>query len=82
MCFEILEDIVDRWYLFNWKLEGYVYRVVREMLFLELFMYEYVSYFKDKLLEELDVLVVSFKLENCVRRDGFNEILRKDVGMR
>lgn len=45
----------------------------------EILCWEYVSYFEGKMLEELDELVGSFKLENCVKREGLNEILRRDV---
>ena len=40
---------------------------------------EYASYFEGKSLKELDELAASFKLENCTRRNGLNEILRADA---
>lgn len=79
---EIPADIVDRRYPQNWRIEGHVHRVVRETLFSEMLTYEYASYFKGKTMEELDALARSFRLEECVARDGLNEILRKDAGMK
>jgi aryl-phospho-beta-D-glucosidase BglC (GH1 family) len=62
-----------------WKLEGHVHRVIRETLFSEIMCWEYASYFEGKTLEELDELAGSFRLEACVRREGLNEILRRDA---
>jgi hypothetical protein len=45
----------------------------------ELLTYEFASYFEDKTLEELDELAASFKLENCLKRDGLNKILQDDA---
>jgi hypothetical protein len=45
----------------------------------ELLTYEYASYFEDKTLEELDELATSFRIDNCLTRDGLNKILQKDA---
>ena len=55
--------------------------MIREMLVSELLTYEYASYFEGKSMEELDELAASFKLENCLRRGGLNEILQADAGI-
>ena len=54
-------------------------RVVRDMVMSELLTYEYAGYFEDKSLEELDELAASFKIENCLKREGLNKILQKDA---
>lgn len=76
---EIPEQFVNRRYPQQWKIEGHINRVLRETLFSEIMCYEYASYFENKTLEELDELAASFKLENCVKRDGLNSILRADA---
>jgi len=78
---EIPERFRDKRYPTQWRMEGHVHRVLREMLISELLTFEYASYFQGKSLEELDELAASFKLENCIRRDGLNDILREDAGM-
>lgn len=78
---EIPERFQKKRYPQHWGLEGHVHRVLRELLVSELLSYEFASYFEGKSFEELDELAASFKLENCVKRDGLNEILRKDAGM-
>ncbi|KAK4160229.1 family 5 putative glycoside hydrolase [Cladorrhinum sp. PSN259] len=72
-------EFINRRYPQVWKIEGHIHRVIRETLMSEILCWEYASYFKDKSLEELDELAASFKLENCVRREGLNEILRRDA---
>jgi hypothetical protein len=77
---EIPERFLNKRYPQQWKIEGHIHRVLREMLFSEVLCWEYASYFEGKSFEELDELAASFKLENCVRRDGLNDILRADAG--
>ncbi|KAK0634552.1 glycoside hydrolase superfamily [Bombardia bombarda] len=77
---EIPAQFVNKRYPQQWKIEGHIHRVLRETLFSEIMCWEYASYFENKSLEELDELAASFKLENCVKRDGLNEILRADAG--
>lgn len=76
---EIPEEFLNKRYPQHWRIEGHVHRVIRENLFSEILTWEYASYFKDKSLDELDELAASFKLENCLKRDGLNEILRADA---
>ncbi|KAK0707133.1 glycoside hydrolase superfamily [Lasiosphaeria miniovina] len=79
---EIPAEFVDGRYPQVWRVEGHIHRVLRETLFSEIMCGEYASYFADKTLEELDALAASFKLENCAKRDGLNEILRKDAAVK
>jgi hypothetical protein len=76
---EIPAELLNKRYPQHWRIEGHIHRVLREMLFSEILTWEYASYFKDKTMEELDELAASFKLENCVKREGLNEILRADA---
>lgn len=78
---EIPEQFLNSRYPHHWGLRGHVNHMIRELLFSEILTREYASYFKGKSLRELDELAGSFKLENCVRRSGLNEILRNDAGM-
>ncbi|KAK4554312.1 endo-1,4-beta-glucanase [Recurvomyces mirabilis] len=78
---EIPEQFQRRRYPQHWGLEGHVHRVVRELLVSELLTYEYASYFEGMTMEELDDLAASFKLENCLKRDGLNKILQEDAGI-
>ncbi|KAK3314602.1 glycoside hydrolase superfamily [Apodospora peruviana] len=76
---EISERFLNRRYPQVWKIEGHIHRVLRETLFSEIMCWEYASFFEGKSMEELDELAASFKLENCVRREELNEILRADA---
>lgn len=76
---EIPEEFQRKRYPQHWGLEGHVHRVLRELLVSELLTYEFASYFKGKTFEELDALAAAFRFENCVKRDGLNEILRRDA---
>ena len=76
----IPERFINKRYPQHWKIEGHIHRVLRETLFSEILTWEYASYFEGKTLEELDDLAASFKFENCLKRDGLNEILRGDAG--
>lgn len=78
---EIPEKFQKKRYPQHWGLEGHVNRVLRELLISELLTYEYASYFEDKSMEELDELAASFKFENCLKRDGLNDILKADAGL-
>ena len=78
---EIPENLHRRRYPHHWGLEGHVNRVLRETLISELLTYEYASYFEGKTMEELDELAASFKFENCLKRDGLNDILKADAGL-
>lgn len=76
---EIPEEFHGKRYPYHWGLEKQINRVVRDVLMSELLTYEYASYFENKTLEELDELAASFKLENCLKRDGLNKILQDDA---
>jgi hypothetical protein len=78
---EIPEKFQRKRYPQVWGLEGHVNRVLRETLISELLTYEFASYFEGKSMDELDELAASFKFENCVKRDGLNEILKADAGI-
>jgi hypothetical protein len=64
-----------------WGIERHGERVLREMLMSEYLGFEMAELFKDKSFDELDALAASFKLENCVLREGLNSILRADSKM-
>lgn len=76
---EIPEEIQKKRYPAHWGLEGNIHRVLREMLMSEYLGYEFAEYFRGKSFEELDELARSFRLEECVKREGLNEILRRDA---
>jgi hypothetical protein len=78
---EIPERFQRRMYPQHWGLEGHVHRVVRELLVSELLTYEFAEYFSGKSFEELDALAGSFRFEECVKREGLNEILMRDAGL-
>ncbi|BFZ62130.1 endo-1,4-beta-glucanase [Saitoella coloradoensis] len=68
-------------YPHHWGLRVHAHRVLREMLVSEYLVQEFAEYFGDKSFDELDELAASFKLENCVKRDGLNKILEADAEM-
>jgi len=79
---EIPEEIQrKRMYPQHWGLEGHVHRVLRECLVSEVLTWEFANYFEGKSFEELDELAASFRFENCVKREGLNEILKTDAGV-
>ncbi|KAK6541821.1 hypothetical protein TWF694_007601 [Orbilia ellipsospora] len=62
-----------------WQFDRQVERAVRECLMSEYLVKEFAELFEGKTMEELEELAGSFKLENCVRREGLNDVLRKDA---
>lgn len=76
---EIPAHLHNKRYPHMWGIEGHLLRVVRENLVSELLTYEFASYFKGKSFQELDEIAASFKFENCLQRDGLNEILKLDA---
>lgn len=76
---EIPERFQKKRYPTHWGMEGHVHRVLRELLVSEMLTWEFASYFEGKSFEELDELAASFRFENCVKRDGLNDILKKDA---
>lgn len=76
---EIPGHLHKKRYPYMWGVANHVLRNVRELAVSEILTYEFASYFKDKSFEELDEIAASFKLENCLQRDGLNEILKRDA---
>lgn len=76
---EIPQEFIKKRYPQHWGLKGHLGNAVRELLFSEFLVWEYASYFKGKSFEELDDLAASFKLSNCIRRDGLNAILETEA---
>jgi hypothetical protein len=64
-----------------WGIERHAERVLKEMLMGEYLGFEMAELFRGKTFEELDQLAGSFKLDNCVQRNGLNEILKMDSKM-
>lgn len=65
----------------HWTLETRVHMQLRDILLSGILTREYASYFAGKSFEELDAIAASFKLDNCVKRGGLNDILRADAGL-
>lgn len=42
---------------------------------------EFAECFRGRSYEELDSMAASFKLENCVKRDALNDVLRTDADL-
>lgn len=64
-----------------WSFERHVERVLREGLLSEYMGWEMAELFAGKTEEELDELAASFKWENCIKRDGLNDMLKQDAGL-
>lgn len=77
----IPEHLHKKKYPKTWTFERQVERLIREGLLSEYLGWEFAELFGDKTESELDDLAASFKLENCVRRQGLNDILRADASM-
>lgn len=60
-----------------WTMKDYIARVLRDMLFSQYAQHEYAELFEGLTFEELDELAGCFKIENCVRREELNAILRE-----
>lgn len=78
---EIPEWILKSLYPPHWNLETHIHTKLRDILLSGILTREYACYFRGLSFEELDALAASFKLENCMERDGLNEILRADAGL-
>lgn len=63
----------------TWSFDRQFERVIRECLLSEYLGKEFAELFTGKTYEELDELAASFRFENCVLRDGLNDILRADA---
>ncbi|KAI0076678.1 glycoside hydrolase [Panus rudis PR-1116 ss-1] len=60
-----------------WTVEGRVTRLSRTMLIAEFMVMEWADHFKGLDEKQLDELAQSFKFENCLKREGLNEVLRE-----
>ncbi|ETS84594.1 hypothetical protein PFICI_02619 [Pestalotiopsis fici W106-1] len=79
-----LEDMVPekyrkRHYPNIWPFAQHITRAVRNCVLSEFLSDEFAELFADKTEAELEALAGSFKLENCVMRDGLNQNLREDA---
>jgi len=72
------EHLQKRKYPHIWTFERQVERVVRECLLSEYMGWEFAELFRGKEEADLEQLAASFKLENCVKRERLNDILRMD----
>lgn len=59
-----------------WTMKDYIARVLRDMLFSQYAQHEYAELYAGLSFEELDELAACFKIENCVKREELNAILR------
>ncbi|EEQ37057.1 putative beta-xylosidase [Clavispora lusitaniae] len=64
-------------YPHNWSIKDYVARVARDMLFSQYAQHEYADLYAQLSFEDLDELASCFKIENCVKREELNSILRE-----
>lgn len=76
---QIPEHLWKKKYPHIWTFDRQVERVVRECLMSEYLGWEFAELFEGKSEAELDELAASFKLENCIKRDGLNRILMNDA---
>lgn len=58
-----------------WNLESRVARLSRTMLVAEFMVKEWAETLKGLSFEKLDEVAASFKLENCMKREGLNKVL-------
>lgn len=72
----IPEDFHKAVYPHVWTFRDYIARVVRDMLFSQYAQHEYAEIYANLSFEELDELAACFKIENCVKREELNAILR------
>ena len=75
----IPEHWQKRKYPHIWTFDRQVERVVRECLMSEYLGWEMAELFEGKTEADLDELAKSFLFENCVKREGLNEALRRDA---
>lgn len=75
----IPEHLLKRKYPKTWAFDRQVERLIREGLMSEYMGWEFAELFQGKTETELDELAASFKLENCLKRDGLNETLTADA---
>jgi hypothetical protein len=63
--------------VYPWAIEGYVNRVLREMLLSQYLTHEFAKLFKDMSFEELEEMAASFKFEKVEKRAILNKHLSK-----
>jgi hypothetical protein len=61
----------------TWDTRRHIDRAVLQTFLAESFQQEFASLFKDKTMEELHALAKSFAFDQCVQRQGLNEMLSK-----
>jgi aryl-phospho-beta-D-glucosidase BglC (GH1 family) len=61
----------------TWTFKDYIARAVRDTLFSQYAQHEYADLYADLSFEDLDELAASFKIENTVKREELNKILRE-----
>ncbi|ORY13439.1 glycoside hydrolase family 5 protein [Clohesyomyces aquaticus] len=65
-----------------WTIDRHFERIIREALLSEYLGWECAEYFKELEEKDLEVLAASFKIENCILRDGLNRALSEDAKIR
>ncbi|TFY76290.1 hypothetical protein EWM64_g7723 [Hericium alpestre] len=60
----------------GWSLEERVNRLARATLVAEFLVREWAEYFRGMEEDELEEMAKSFRFENCLKREGLNEVLR------
>lgn len=63
-------------------LQGHVERAVLQTFLADSLQDEFAELFREKTEDELETLAASFRFENCVQREGLNEILRDHAKVR
>lgn len=75
------ENIPDKYhkalYPHAWTFKDYIARVLRDMLFSQYAQHEYAELYEGLSFEDLDELAGAFKIENCLKREELNQILRE-----
>jgi len=64
-----------------WKVSDRVNRLARGILVAEYMVQEWAEHFRGNTEDELDMIAQSFKFENCLHRDGLNEILQANASL-
>jgi len=64
-----------------WSFWNRTSRLSRNILVSDYLVQEWADHFEGKSEEELDELAKSFRFDNCLHRDGLNEILKENAGL-
>jgi hypothetical protein len=59
----------------SWDTQKHVDRAVLQTFLSESLQMEFAGLFADKTIEELEQLAASFKFDNCLQREGLNQIM-------